>query len=154
MAWLSISFFHRFSPFNSKIWKSQVRWNIVVNCQIWYYRWGPALAFTCPIEYRGDVGRRMGVFTSQVWTTDETSRWSENVCAWLQNVTNVVPDCKMTANVLQNAYHSLILECFFLLLGAVIMLGRNNMFRFNHPAEAQKLKQMRKVGETVPDLHS
>ena len=55
----------------------------------------------------------------------------------------------MTANVLQNTYPALILECFFLLLGAVIMLGRNNMFRFNHPAEAQKLKQMRKVGETI-----
>ena len=30
--------------------------------------------------------------------TDETSRWSENVCVWLQNVTNVVvPDCKCFA---------------------------------------------------------
>ncbi|XP_025105880.1 kinesin-like protein KIF16B [Pomacea canaliculata] len=28
--------------------------------------------------------------------------------------------------------------------GAVILLGKTNMFRFNHPAEAQKLKQMRK----------
>lgn len=30
-------------------------------------------------------------------------------------------------------------------LGAVILLGRTNMFRFNHPKEAAKLREKRKV---------
>lgn len=29
--------------------------------------------------------------------------------------------------------------------GAVILLGRTNMFRFNHPKEAAKLREKRKV---------
>ncbi|XP_076464359.1 kinesin-like protein KIF16B isoform X2 [Babylonia areolata] len=33
--------------------------------------------------------------------------------------------------------------------GEVVVLGRTNMFRFNHPAEAQKLKQMRKAHSTL-----
>lgn len=35
--------------------------------------------------------------------------------------------------------------CFFMFLGAVILLGRTNMFRFNHPKEAAKLREKRKV---------
>jgi hypothetical protein len=31
------------------------------------------------------------------------------------------------------------------LIGAVILLGRTNMFRFNHPKEAAKLREKRKV---------
>lgn len=34
--------------------------------------------------------------------------------------------------------------CFFC-SGAVILLGRTNMFRFNHPKEAAKLREKRKV---------
>lgn len=34
----------------------------------------------------------------------------------------------------------------FLSPGAVILLGRTNMFRFNHPKEAAKLREKRKVG--------
>jgi hypothetical protein len=37
----------------------------------------------------------------------------------------------------------------FLFAGDVIALGRNNLFRFNHPAEARKLKQMRKVSQAL-----
>ncbi|KAL8611043.1 hypothetical protein ACOMHN_042659 [Nucella lapillus] len=33
--------------------------------------------------------------------------------------------------------------------GEVVVFGRTNMFRFNHPAEAQKLKQMRKAHSTL-----
>ncbi|XP_070179569.1 kinesin-like protein KIF16B isoform X2 [Littorina saxatilis] len=33
--------------------------------------------------------------------------------------------------------------------GEVILLGKTNMFRFNHPAEAQKMKQMRKALSTL-----
>lgn len=38
--------------------------------------------------------------------------------------------------------------------GAVILLGRTNMFRFNHPKEAAKLREKRKVRPSVwtPDL--
>lgn len=35
--------------------------------------------------------------------------------------------------------------CFCMFLGAVILLGRTNMFRFNHPKEAAKLREKRKV---------
>lgn len=34
---------------------------------------------------------------------------------------------------------------FCVLVGAVILLGRTNMFRFNHPKEAAKLREKRKV---------
>ena len=30
-------------------------------------------------------------------------------------------------------------------LGDVVILGRTNLFRFNHPAEAQELREKRKV---------
>lgn len=42
------------------------------------------------------------------------------------------------------AYCKLI-TVFRVLLGAVILLGRTNMFRFNHPKEAAKLREKRKV---------
>lgn len=35
--------------------------------------------------------------------------------------------------------------CVFFSSGAVILLGRTNMFRFNHPKEAAKLREKRKV---------
>lgn len=41
------------------------------------------------------------------------------------------------------SFHSLLL--FLCVLGAVILLGRTNMFRFNHPKEAAKLREKRKV---------
>lgn len=34
---------------------------------------------------------------------------------------------------------------YFSISGAVILLGRTNMFRFNHPKEAAKLREKRKV---------
>lgn len=37
------------------------------------------------------------------------------------------------------------LVSFFFPPGAVILLGRTNMFRFNHPKEAAKLREKRKV---------
>ena len=40
-------------------------------------------------------------------------------------------------------------------LGAVILLGRTNMFRFNHPKEAAKLREKRKVSSiTSPGANS
>ena len=40
------------------------------------------------------------------------------------------------------------------MLGAVVLLGKTNMFRFNHPAEAAKLKQkyasMENLSSIVP----
>lgn len=37
----------------------------------------------------------------------------------------------------------------FLRPGAVILLGRTNMFRFNHPKEAAKLREKRKVSRST-----
>lgn len=47
---------------------------------------------------------------------------------------------------------------FLLCPGAVILLGRTNMFRFNHPKEAARLREKRKVrlclsGHSAPAGH-